>query len=95
MRRDYLVTYDVCDDKRLRKVFKAMKGFGEHIQYSVFRCALNDTELIQLRERLSGLINQLQDQVLVVDLGGLPEKRPRISPIGRPYSAPDPGARVF
>lgn len=95
MRRDYLVTYDICDDKRLRKVFKAMKGFGEHIQYSVFRCALNETELALLKECVSLLISPYHDQILVVDLGGLPEKRPRIHPIGRPYSPPDPGARVF
>jgi CRISPR-associated protein Cas2 len=37
MRQGYIVTYDVCNPKRLRKVFKTMQGYGEHLQLSVFR----------------------------------------------------------
>ena len=28
MRTSYLVTYDICDEKRLRKVFHVMWGYG-------------------------------------------------------------------
>ena len=38
MRASYLVCYDIADDKRLRKVFKLMRGFGDHLQFSVFEC---------------------------------------------------------
>ncbi len=38
MRQSYLVTYDIADEKRLRKVFKIMRGYGDHLQYSVFEC---------------------------------------------------------
>src|SRR5690606_2499180 len=37
----YLVTYDIRDDKRWRRVFKTMKGFGEWLQLSVFQCRLS------------------------------------------------------
>lgn len=94
-RKDYLVTYDICDDARLRAVFKTMKGFGEHVQYSVFRCALSKTEMTQMMAKLSPLIHHSVDQILVIFLGPLPEKRPRVRPIGRPYQPPDAGARVF
>jgi len=40
MRSVYLVCYDVADDKRLRKTYKKMRGFGDPVQYSVFRCEL-------------------------------------------------------
>ena len=40
MRTSYLVCYDICDDKRLRKVFQTMRGYGDHLQYSVFECQL-------------------------------------------------------
>ena len=40
MRTSYLVSYDICDDKRLRKVFQTMRGYGDHLQYSVFQCQL-------------------------------------------------------
>ena len=32
MRRCYLVCYDIRDQKRLRRVHKIMKGFGEGIR---------------------------------------------------------------
>jgi CRISPR-associated endonuclease Cas2 len=47
-RGDYLVTYDISDDTRLRQVFKTMKGFGDHVQYSVFRCSLTKTEMTEM-----------------------------------------------
>ena len=41
MRHNYVVTYDISDPKRLRKVYKMMLGYGEHLQLSVFQCELN------------------------------------------------------
>ena len=40
MRRCYLVCYDIRDPKRLRRVNKVIKGYGESWQYSVFFCVL-------------------------------------------------------
>ena len=40
MRTSYLICYDISDDKRLRKVFQTMRGYGDHLQYSVFECQL-------------------------------------------------------
>ena len=40
----WLVCYDVRDPKRLRKAAKHMEGYGERMQYSVFRCWLNPRE---------------------------------------------------
>jgi CRISPR-associated protein Cas2 len=37
-RNTYLVCYDICDDKRLRMVYKIMHDFGDHLQYSFFEC---------------------------------------------------------
>lgn len=31
MRLLYIVTYDVCDARRLRRVFRLMRGYGDHI----------------------------------------------------------------
>lgn len=94
-RRDFLVTYDICDDKRLRAVFKAMRAYGDHVQYSVFRCSLTKTEMTEMTAKLSGLIHHHVDQVLVFHLGSLPEKKPRVRPIGRPYEAASLGSRVL
>jgi CRISPR-associated protein Cas2 len=90
MRQTYIVTYDVCDPKRLRKVFKTMKGYGDHLQLSVFRCELTHRQLVELRARLGGIIHHDYDQVLFVDVG--PEEgraTTSISAIGKAYKAPE------
>jgi CRISPR-associated protein Cas2 len=69
MRNTYLVTYDISDPKRLRRVFRIMRGFGDAVQLSVFRCQLSRRERILLLERLSEVIHHQADQVMVVDLG--------------------------
>ncbi len=69
MRLSYIVTYDICDPKRLRQVFKTMRNWGDHLQYSVFECQLTRTELIRLREELTAIIHMTEDQVLFINLG--------------------------
>ncbi len=55
MRRSYLITYDIRDDKRLRKVHRTMKNFGDHLQYSVFECQLSDSEFLECQAELSAI----------------------------------------
>jgi CRISPR-associated protein Cas2 len=90
MRQTYIVSYDISDPKRLRKVFRVMKGYGEHVQLSVFRCELTHRALVELRARLAGILHHDQDQVLFVDVG--PEDgrgNNSISAIGRAYKPPE------
>lgn len=95
MRRAFIVTYDICDAKRLRKVYKTMQGFGEHLQLSVFRCELNKRELIELRAALGGVINHAFDQVLFVDIGPVEGRGAgSISALGLPYIPPERRAVV-
>ncbi len=68
-RRHYLISYDISDDKRRRKVFEALKDEGEHLQYSVFACPLDRAELAKLRHLLRELIHDREDQVLFIDIG--------------------------
>ena len=53
----------------LRKIFKVMKGFGDHLQFSVFQCDLNEKERILLVEAIREVINQREDRVMIVDTG--------------------------
>ena len=90
MRNSYIVTYDISDDKRLRKVFKTMRGFGDHLQYSVFECQLTPTDLVRLRTALAKVIHHTEDQVLFVDLGPAEGRGDRvIAALGRPYTVVD------
>ncbi len=69
MRQRYIVTYDIADPSRLRKVFKALKGYGEHLQFSVFRCDLTKLTLARMRAELNEVIHAQDDQVLIIDVG--------------------------
>jgi CRISPR-associated protein Cas2 len=86
MRTVYIVAYDICDPGRLRAVYKTMKGFGDRIQYSVFRCELNEAEVVKLEASLLPLLEPAEDQVIIVPLG-LPRGRydGRIYSLGRAY----------
>ena len=75
MRRRFLVTYDIADPGRLRRVFRAMHGFGNAVQYSVFLCDMSPVERQLLRERLTALLHQREDRVLIVDLGAVEASR--------------------
>lgn len=90
MRNSYLVCYDISDDKRLRRVFRIMGGWGDHLQFSVFECQLNRAELARLKAELSEVIHHSEDQVLFVDLGPAEGRGDRvITALGRPYSSFD------
>lgn len=90
MRISYLVCYDISDEKRLRKVFKTMRNYGDHLQYSVFECQLTSTDLVRCRAELAEIIHDDEDQVLFVDLGPAEGRGDRvITALGRPYTAID------
>ena len=69
MRRCYLVCYDICNQKRWRKVFRIMNGHGEHWQYSVFFCVLKEIDRVRMQTDLEACMNLKEDQCLIIDLG--------------------------
>lgn len=50
----YIISYDISNDKRRRKVFKILEGVGFRVQYSVFEADLNRTQFTTLKKRLKG-----------------------------------------
>jgi CRISPR-associated protein Cas2 len=84
IRKRYLFSYDITEDKCRNKVFKTLMGQGDHVQYSVFMCELNDKELQVVIGRLSELINSREDQILVFDMGSTERELDRfVSTIGQ------------
>jgi CRISPR-associated protein Cas2 len=69
MRTRYIVCYDIADPGRLRRVHRTVRGYGEPLQYSVFRCDLSDAQCVLLIEALTPIINHREDQVMLVRLG--------------------------
>ena len=95
MRRLYLVTYDIADDKRLRSVFKIMRGYGDRLQDSVYRCELSDKEKLEMIGELEDVIHHDEDQVLLIPLGpARGEIEQNIEALGKPYTLPERHAVV-
>ena len=90
MRNTFLVTYDIRDPKRLRRVHKTMRDFGDHLQYSVFECQFNPIDLARCRHVLGEIIQHNDDQVLFIDLGPTEGRGERvITSLGQSYAPID------
>jgi CRISPR-associated protein Cas2 len=86
MRHTYIVSYDISDAKRLRKVFRTCQDYGNHLQYSVFECDLSAQEKVELETKLNGLIHHDDDQVLFISLGPAESRGDRvITALGQAY----------
>jgi CRISPR-associated protein Cas2 len=67
-----------------------MRGYGDHLQYSVFECQLTAADLVRLRAELASIIHHRDDQVLFVDLGPTEGRGERvITSLGKPYTPID------
>lgn len=69
-----LVTYDVKTSdpggtKRLRRVAKACKDFGQRVQFSVFECIIDPAQWARLRQRLIDEIDEEVDSLRFYFLG--------------------------
>ncbi|WP_415880043.1 CRISPR-associated endonuclease Cas2 [Methylomonas sp. TEB] len=65
----YIVTYDISDAKRWRRVFRLMKGYGDWLQLSVFQCRLSRKRHAELIALLDGIIHHSDDHVLIINVG--------------------------
>ena len=69
-----LVTYDVNTTsdggaKRLRRVAKACKDYGQRVQYSVFEIEVDPAQWTLLKARLESIIDLKTDSLRCYNLG--------------------------
>lgn len=65
----YLISYDIRNEKRLRRVHKIVRDFGSPLQYSVYVGDLDHIELLLLKEALHDVIHHNEDSVVIINLG--------------------------
>lgn len=82
----YVVTYDIRDPKRWRRIFRVMKGYGEWVQLSVFQCRLNRQRHAELIALLDGMIHHADDHVVLMDVGPADKVAPHITSLGRNFA---------
>ena len=85
--RTYIVTYDIADSRRWRRVFKTMNGFGEWLQLSVFQCRLSRRRRAELETRLRELVKTGEDHVLLIDVGPANRTELAVESIGKTFAA--------
>lgn len=61
----YLVCYDIRSPKRWRKAYKLLNGYGERLQYSIFRCWLSPRSREKLRWELEKVLETEDDLLLI------------------------------
>ncbi len=69
-----LITYDVSTEspggqRRLRRVARACKDYGQRVQFSVFECEVDPARWVQLRARLIKEIDESTDSLRFYFLG--------------------------
>ena len=85
--RLYIVTYDIADERRWRRVFKLMQGYGRWLQLSVFQCRLTAQRRAELATRLDAVIHGKDDHVLILDLGHADKVDLRVESLGKTFQA--------
>ena len=81
----YIVAYDISNQRRWRRVFKTMNGFGEWLQLSVFQCRLSKRRRVELESQLHGLIKTGEDHILIIDIGPADKIHLAVSSIGKTF----------
>ena len=69
-----IVSYDVSTEdpigqRRLRRVAKACKDYGQRVQYSVFECIVDPAQWVVLKNRLVSEIDPEKDSLRFYYLG--------------------------
>ena len=59
----YVVIYDIPNDKRRKRVFDLLTGYGTWVQYSAFECVLSDKKFSELQNRLRRVVNLEEDSL--------------------------------
>lgn len=63
----YVICYDIRDPKRWRKAYKLLKGYGEGVQLSIFRCWLSQRDREKLRWELEQILEP-EDSLFLIGL---------------------------
>lgn len=93
-----LVSYDVSTreaggDRRLRRVARACRDYGQRVQFSVFEIEVDPAQWVVLKQRLTDLIDPGQDSLRFYYLGK--NWKTRIEHIGAKVALDFHGPLVF
>ena len=72
---EYVVCYDISDDRRRNRAATLLLDFGTRVQESVFVAHLDEELAARMYERLKRVVDENWDKVHVFEICGACEKR--------------------
>lgn len=93
-----LITYDVATEteggkRRLRRVARACRDYGQRVQYSVFECEVDPAQWVKLRDRLIKEIDTATDSLRFYHMGS--NWKPHVEHVGAKPALDLDGPLVF
>lgn len=64
----YLVVYDICDEKRLNRVARILKDYGDRVQKSKFELEIRPLTLLEILARAKKVIEPGEDGIKYIPL---------------------------
>lgn len=64
LKMKYLICYDVKKPKRLNRIAKVMKSYGERVQKSIFECKITYILFREMKEKINKIIAE-EDSVRI------------------------------
>lgn len=75
----YVVSYDISSNKLRNKIFKTLKNYGKHTQFSVFECTITKRQYDALYKELMSLMQgQPEGNIRIYDLCEMCSKNIRV-----------------
>jgi len=63
-----VISYDVVDDQKRKKLADILKDYGRRVQYSVFECDLENRYIKQMIREASAYIDEREDSLRIYRL---------------------------
>lgn len=76
----FVIAYDTPNDKRRRKMFRALQAYGERKQLSLFEARMTRTQWAELRGKLETIVDVNEDTLAAYPLP--PEALGRVWRVG-------------
>ncbi|RMG41430.1 MAG: CRISPR-associated endonuclease Cas2 [Candidatus Dadabacteria bacterium] len=77
-----LLTYDICEPRRLKRMHTFMKDYGVNTQKSVFECDIDSVELREITDYCIKNLNLKEDSVRIYKICSGCMKKVLISGLG-------------
>jgi len=58
-----MISYDITDDAKRKRVHDILKNYGERVQFSVFECNLTEAQLGVMRMKVKECIDEDSDSI--------------------------------